>query len=702
MRLTVQSMFHIAPLATLLMTGSGLVHANMPTTFLEVDAVPGVYYGWGYDIHTMQFTSPCVKVNTAATYPSGSPSEGTAFEFAETTATIAAKSNLSASASLKILAGMETYQANTKLDVAGGTESSTYSQSLFANVYRYDAPEFLDINHVSFKEGPRSLLTTPGGSGQFKQQCGDGFVLGVQKGREFVGTATVTRQDLKSWTKFASETEATASGTWGTAKAGLNLGEQMERSFGSQNISVKTYSTGSTLPKPSQAKDLQDYYQKFLNSHGDKAMIKLIVAPYKLIEGYPWENPLREMGKDDYVGMMVVALWGLRAAIADANYILDPATAKMFALGSRDDIKKSRVSYVQQQRDAWQREYDMLLAAAQKCDANFDASCRELAEYYDRHRHLRAQWHAIMPERYLSDCYQPLVINPTDSLKTALTTANFRTPVEGDSETAGNRSRVVAKLRLNTDHRQLKADLAVAKIEWKRDEWRNQPLDAQGESAWGLSAQAVLVDLDRPQQYGLGQVNLKSCTWQGVGYQPMKIQSPQATQYFHRYGLQHIEVQGYIDGISGKNPRGQQHFGEGKGYLNFITCEVDRPGKDNDMQCLDLGMRNIPLTLVSSQDLDADNWTRPPAPQLPTVLVNFSGNRPLAVQQNLAQFKVFADRLSEARKEAVTMSERQKATITNKFKTMRVSLPEAQMQLIQKRLQEVPGLKVQPLRTPEK
>ena len=477
----------------------------------------------------------------------------------------------------------------------------------------------------------------------------------------------------------------------------------MEQAFGSNNIAVNTYSTGSSQSKPTQASELKDYYQKFLNSTGDKAMVRLIVVPYKLVEDYPWENPLEGNTKEDYIGMMVVGLWELKAAIADANFILNPTTANMFALGFNNSVKNRRINYIKQQRNTWQREYDMLLGAAQKCDANFDNKCKELAEYYDRHRNLAAQWHAIMPERYLSDCYQSRIIDPTSSLKNRLVQQNFATPVKGDSEEGGSTGRVVAKLKLKKDQRQLKADLAVAKIEWKRKEWRNQPLEVRsnkGESGWGLATQAILVDLDKPQQYGLGQENLKYCTWQGDGYKRMEIKSPPARDYFFRFGLQQIPVQGYIDGITGKDPRGQQRFGGGQGYLDFISCEVDRKGKDNNMQCLDLGMRNIPLMLSSSQDLQADRWQAPTTPQVPTVLANFSTNKPLSVQQNAAQFKSFTNLVPASQKKALSKNNAQKATVSRKFKSTHYKLPGAQLQLMQKRLQPatIKKLQLKPLK----
>jgi hypothetical protein len=664
--------------------------ADMPVTFMELEPTAGVFYGWGYNMTTQQFTSPCLSYNSSATYSSGDPDQGSAFEFAENTATIAAKSNLTVSASLKVLAGGGTYKANNKTSVAGGTESSTYSQSLFANAYRYDVPEFLDLGQVTFKSGPLQLLSTPGGNGQFRQQCGDGFVIGIQKGREFVGTATVTQQSLKSWTKFSNETGASASGLWGSVEAGVNIGEEMEQAFGSNNISVNTYSTGSDQANPTKAGELKDYFQKFLNSSGPEKMIKVVVAPYNLVENYPWESPLKENTKDDYIGMMVVSLWELRAAINDADFILNPTTKNMFALGLNAGVKAQRVNYIKQQKEVWQNEYDMLLKAALKCDKDFTGQCQELAEFYDRHRNLAAQWYAVLPERYLSDCYQPLILKDFSNLKNDLVSRNLGTPVSGDSETSGSKGRVVAELTFRKDQRQLKADLSVAKIQWKSKEWKNQPIQVnakKGESGWGLKSQAIVFDLDKPQQYGLGQENLKSCTWLGEGVQIINIATPPAANYFHRFGFSQRKTNGYIDGVTGDNPRGQQMFANGLGALDFITCEVDRKGKDNNMQCLDLGVRNVRLTLCSQQDLAADQWRQPAAPQVPTALANFSNNRPVALAQNAQQYKALTAFVPATQRGQVARIDANKASATGKFKATRFNLPAKQLNLMKTRLQ---------------
>lgn len=688
--------------------------ADMPVTFLDVEPVAGASYGWGFNLTTKQFTAPCLNYNTNATYTSGDPNQGTVFEFVENTSEIASQSNLTVSASLKVLAMGGTYKLDNKTEVAGGTESSTYSQSLFANAYRYNIPKFLEIGQVSFRPQILQVLTTPGGKGQFKQQCGDAFVIGIQTGREFIGTATVMKQTLKNWTKFANETGASASGPWGSASASVNIGQTMQQAFGSNNIIVRTYSTGSNTPSPTLASELTNYYKTFLNSSGPEKTVKIIVAPYQLVPNYPWENPLEGNTKDDYIGMMVVGLWELKAAIRDANFIIDPTTVNMFALGSNANIKNQRITYIRQLRGLWQREYDLLLKAAQKCDQNFTSQCKSLAEFYERNRNLNAQWLAVLPERYLSDCYQSMTLTggPSGSLsqlkdKLMAPNNNFGTQVYGDSETGGTPSRVAAELTFKPDQSQLKAYLSVMKMEWHGNYRPRLPIAPQYNkpnhfSTWGLQAQATVFDLESPARYipSLSNENLKHCTWRGTGVQSNNIQTPNAFQPLHRFGFSQRYTHGYIDGLSGKDPRGQVHYGNGSGVLDYIKCEVDRKGKDNNMTCQDLGVRNVALLLDSKQDLAANRWVRPSTPpQVPTALTNFDRGQTITAV-NMTQFQPLTATLTATQKSAVNTANTQRSKAMSKFKTKSYKLPSSQLNLIQMRLKAAPGAKS--LQTPVK
>ena len=691
------------------------VYADLPVDNLFIEPSGAATYGWGYNLTTKQFTAPCITYSTADTYSSGDPDSSEYYNFADNTSVITSKSNLSASASLKVMVG-GTYQLDNKTTVAAGTETSSYNQSLLGNYHFYKQPQYVRIEQVAFRQPVLDVLKAPGGKGQFKQQCGDAFVLGIQTGREFIGTASVVKQTLKSWTQFANATGLSASYGPVEAKAGVDIGKAMEQSFSSNNIIVRVYSTGSNIPSPTSAGEMQNYYKNFKNSSGPEKTAKLIVVPYQMVPNYPWENPLQGNTKEDYIGMMVVGLWELKAAIRDANFIIDPTTVNMFALGTNQSIKNQRITYIKQLRDIWQKEYDLLLKSAQKCDQNFTSACQSLAEFYDRDRNLAAQWIAVLPERYLSDCYQSIVLTgdqggPLDKLRQKLAStdpnAQFGSPVVGDSETAGNKMRVVAELTFRPDQRQLKANLCATKIEWHGDYRTGMALVGHGSkndrSTWGFAAEQVVCDLKSPVQCDatLSNVNLNYCEWKGKGVDFKDYPTPAATPELHRFGFNQRLTHGYVDGLSGKNPRGQIYYGNGQGALTYITCDVDRKGKDDNMRCGDLGFRNAKMSLVSSQDLTADRWVKPSAPsQIPGALASVDSGTAIT-SANKAQFKPLVASLSGTQKTRLNVVNAQRAQTISKFKTKPLILPAHQMNVIQMRLKAAPGAS-KSLQTPVK
>jgi hypothetical protein len=179
------------------------------------------------------------------------------------------------------------------------------------------------------------------------------------------------------------------------------------------------------------------------------------------------------------------------------------------------------------------------------------------------------------------------------------------------------------------------------------------------------------------------------------------IPTPVATSELSRFGFNQKVTHGYVDGLSGKDPRGQIHYGNGEGALTYITCEVDKKGKDNYLTCKDMGFRNGMLTLVSSQDLTAERWVKPSAPvQVPGALVNFDGGAAITTA-NKAQFTPLTASLSGAQKTKLNTINAKRAQTISKFKTKPLILPAHQMNVIQMRLKAAPGVS-KSLQTPVK
>jgi len=102
-----------------------------------------------------------VKYNPSASYSSGGLDSSEFYNLVENTSVISSQSNLSASAALKVMIG-GTYKLDNKTDVAAGTESSLYNQSLLANYYFYKQPKYVRIEEVSFRPQILDVLKTPG------------------------------------------------------------------------------------------------------------------------------------------------------------------------------------------------------------------------------------------------------------------------------------------------------------------------------------------------------------------------------------------------------------------------------------------------------------------------------------------------------------------------------------------------------------
>lgn len=104
------------------------------------------------------------------------------------------------------------------------------------------------------------------------------------------------------------------------------------------------------------------------------------------------------------------------------------------------------------------------------------------------------------------------------------------------------------------------------------------------------------------------------------------------------------------------------------------------------MQCLDLGVRNVRLSLISQQDIAADKWKQQDSAQLPTVLVNFNQGKCLAFEQNKAQFVALKQLVPMERKKRVESEEKQKAEAVKRLRAPAFNLPAAQLNIINKRL----------------
>jgi len=629
---------------------STVLFADMPVDFLTVDKTGGaVQYGTGYKIKSEQFLGQCVTFTSNDTYDGGSSQQESTFELAESTSDIVKKSNMSASASLKAVAGAATISANNKTDVVASSEASVYNLTLFASAYQYDQPKFRFFENAKLSDMALGLLADPLKQGEFKERCGDGFVIAIQEGRDFLGTATVKKQSLKQSAEFTSKTGLGVKSVGYEANANLDIAKTLTSTFGSNNFKIYTYNTGSDDVNPSSVDELKKYFQNFFkNSKDYKRRVNFIVVPYTVLNNYPYNDILQGDTKEDYIGYMADALWDLKAAIKDADFVLDNEMQKFFALGTSPQMINKRVQSIGKYKTIWRQEFNDLLKAANQCNENFTPQCQQLASYYRDDRKLTNLTSTIMPERYVNDCYSPIVLNPVENsqeLNPQLMTG-FDT-VAGDNETGGNNIRVTSALEYYIDKRIMKADINIAKIEWKRDEYKNMPLEVRtnkGESGYGKKITMKTFDLDNPRNFMLGSDRkLDTCTWKDPS-NPVKSpkihKAPLGQNGFERYGFDNGAVHGVVDSISKKDARGQSEYGPGVGDFNSIRCAVDAKGKrDNTLTCESVNLKSFELNLVSMQDVEANKWTDPNQYKEPELLVSFLGGKVLNYKAKMIPVK---------------------------------------------------------------
>lgn len=621
---------------------SGEVYANAEP-FLAVDPIEGTTYGRGYDSRSKTFSSKiCIEFDPNDTVDVDTTvGVQEQFSFNENTADITDMMNLSLETNMEALTTAGAVEASNTVGVLSRSNTSSLNQSLFASINQYLPSPFLRLDNARIKPEYLAMLDRPGGENAFRRECGDAFVIGLTPGRQMLGVASINNQTIGMWNDLTTATSLDITGATWEVGVDVDTLNTMESIIGSNNITIDVSTTGSTSNvSPTSLTELRTYYQNFIPGGGPSRTMKMVLAPYNTMPNYALGNPLKEITKDDYIYGMVEALWNLKEAVADADYVLDQTTQEMFALGMRWDTagRRQRLAAIEKQRYQWNQEFDFLRNAARTCNDNFNDMCRKLGLFYLEDRNLDTETYVLLPQRYLSDCYSRISLTPTalGQFKTVISGKKLD-HVAGDQENSGNTMRVVAVLAFEKDGRKLLGRLSVAAIEWKRKDFYKHLIEVRtnkGESGWAMEAVAPVMDLDKPDKYGFfgpDAVNTKYCAWNrnfegaaGSGW-PVVAENRFRGYGFNTQSMSPSDLRpyvGYIDGKSAKRPRGQVYFGGGDGLLDYITCEVDTPTSDEGkLRCEEVGFKDIQLKLVSIQDIDAANMSIPAVSGIPGILL---------------------------------------------------------------------------------
>ena len=369
---------------------------------IEIDPLPGVNYGFGYDTQRRQSFGRgggCIEYNPSRKFSMGTPTSESGIDHVTSTSEIAEQMDLSVGVSIKASFGAFSGSASSKTKVSSGTNTNQYNLSILAYSYARDVPSFIDPSAIRLKQRYIDMLNDPTRRGQFRAECGDSFVYGVQEGREFYGTATVEKQTIKSWSKFQQDTSA--DGKYGGVSVDIDTkyAKAMSSAFGLNNIKLRMASSDPGGANPTSVEALINRYKTFNVGSGPRRPIKMFLAPYSYAEGFPIDDPLAPITNDEKLGYMANALWDLKAIIQDAGFII--TSPRMFAMGTTSRKRNARLAAVRRAKAEWQREFDSLRNQASACVDNFTDTCDQLAMRY-RDKDMLAE-RAILPVRYNSE-----------------------------------------------------------------------------------------------------------------------------------------------------------------------------------------------------------------------------------------------------------------------------------------------------------
>ena len=653
-------------LITGLLLGTVTLQAQEAVDYLTIEARAGApyTYGYGYDSSTGLFKGQCVEFTSTQEHNgSRAGSDHLNYKLIENNYEIVTDSGMSIKSSIKATYGAGSASIKNKTDLLRKTKASTYNLTIFAYALYYDEPKIRYLSHTKLKNQYRSLLNDPKKRPEFKQRCGDSFIIGLQTGKEFLGTATVKTQTLQQSIKLASSTGLGVKYTNYEGKADVNITDAIESIFGSNNFEFNVYKTGGSNEKPTDLKAFKRMYENF-GKGGSSTVVKYIVLPYTFLDDYPYQDPFMTDTQSEALGYLAEALWDLRAAIEDAQMVISSPSElgkSLFALGTKPKIRQKRIEAIKRYRNAWQEEYDNLVKAAQKCDKEFTNECLKLANFY-RNRDISSISYKVLPERYMDDCYSPIKIDvkslPDFTNAFGAMKGEFDR-IAGDGETGGNPVRVTAIFNVEVENHDKKGKLigtlAIARIEWKgkkrikrkikTKEGREivkeimPPLTAHnrrfnsGDSVFAKMVRFPIFEFDSESMI---EKSYKTCEWRNPRMPIIKgrLYRMPAVQIdtLEAYGFDKRNVYGIVDSYSPRNARGQANYGPGKGLLKTVRCQVDDKGRqDYTYGCEDVEIATFTLDLVSSQDRLADKWEDPHLDKVPSELKEFLYGKPLKV-----------------------------------------------------------------------
>lgn len=541
-------------------------------------------YGDGYDLRLRRLVAAggrCVEFDAENLVSAGGSYAETSFDRVTSSSSLATRMMLSASSSLSVGFGGFGASAGYKMKMLNESQVSHYTESVLASALIHEQWWLLNRESVRLKQRYVDLLRDPSTRPQFTKECGDSFVLGIQKAREFYGMATVTNQDLRAFSEYIQEWKASGRSWFGSGGGALDWAQVVERTFTSRNLRITAGRSDIGLTNPTSVQELVDQFRSFSTRPGDASLFKVFVAPYTFAAGYPLDDPLTPETRDEQLSILSAALWDLRTLIEDAEFIQH--NPSLFALGLTPERRAKRLSEVEKREKAWRVEYEELREVGSQCIQAFTMECEGLVgNYRDRDVLLEGRH---LPHRYQSDCGQRLHLTDLVDANSELQHSTF-SHVGGDTEMGGGPGAFDVTARMFREGPELKITVRTRLEEQKADRSRFEMLQS-----------GVIFDLAHPRRnVGAAYGDLIECD-----YSPALVDAPVVNA---------PDVFGTLSAMTGRHPRGYQRLtGVAKGILRSISCEADRKGDDRGMGCSAPELRSLDVALLNKLDMAAEGWS---------------------------------------------------------------------------------------------
>ncbi len=603
-----------------------------------------IVMGSGYNSVTGNWmTTPCVTVpsRTVQSYSNGDSSPGGSdWSIVNTRNDVANAVGLSVSASFSASMGFASVSASDKLSTVNTSKTSDFTQTVVASWFYYDPPQVIDPSQTPMLKEPSKFATYE----DFRTQCGDFFVVGVQQGRSMYGTLNLSVEDTESANSLQNDAGLSFKAGFFSGSADVkNLSAvQQKSSSTSQQINVSCIGGGG-CPSVQNLADFSNAFKAFPNkSTNDKRPVKVYLQRYDdasvgnlpmqqwaLAEFQQGESPTQEL-----IDLAQVA-WNLQELIDDANYVLAHSKAQLptmrheqnnlYALGTTPARRNAELGYVRQLLQKYQGDLGQLQGSVKSTNctpSNWPQACEAI----------HTKWTALnmddefdkLPYRYVADCYVNTNISGIGGLflppNSGPIGIRLGGPTLGDAQFSGHRVWLDGNVFFRPD---------VAAGVHSLDEVRNlrgvldlnMKEDVSDWTSYAAHFDAPVLNLATwpPQASGAPNPNpqFSQCLFHGTG---LKIETVAPGSHGFLHDSSGIQASGFTtyrgagDGAS-FNPATAGGAKPGRaGILDTLTCQTgNNSNQDNQfVSCNGIGIRDVQLDLQDMEDVTADS-NPPPA-----------------------------------------------------------------------------------------